>query len=192
MNILLDIIGSTVVGGLILLLLFQINSQSSTNSANILISTFSSRNSVDAGTLLEYDICKLGYRVSSNVITIAEEHKIEFLADLYNDGIPEKILYSLGNVNEVTGTPNPNDCPLYRKVDNSSSKIVSVVRDFNISYFDAAGIDLSYSFLNNQTNRNTIYGTRLYLKFESSDPSEGIYPFIEFKRTIVPKNLYKK
>ncbi|HLG33211.1 MAG TPA: hypothetical protein VI362_09215 [Ignavibacteriaceae bacterium] len=189
MYTLLDILGSTVVGGILYLMLFQVNAQISSTSVSMLTSTFSSRNTVDAGYILEYDISKLGYLVANDFITTAEEHKIEFSSDLDNNGTVENVLYVLGNVNEMTGTMNPNDRPLYRKVANGDTNMVSVLRDFNISYLDSAGNAISYASLNNQTSRNSIRGIHLYLRIESSDPTDGIYPYIEFERRITPKNL---
>jgi len=192
MNGFLDILGSTIIGGLIYLMLFQVNARISTNSSDILIGTFSSRNAVDAGNLLEYDISKIGYRIASDVITIAEEHRLEFWSDLYDSSLALKVYYFLGNTNELTGTTNPNDRPLYRKVDGGNTLMVAVVSDFSITYFDSAHNVINYASLSTQAGRNTIRGTELYCKFESTDPSEGEYPFIEFKRTIFPKNLGRK
>jgi len=192
MGSLLDILGAAIIGGLIYLLLFQFNARISENSSDILISTFSSRNFVDAGNLLEYDISKIGYRIASDFITIAEEDKIEFRSDLYDSDSTLKVYYFLGKTNELTGTTNPNDRPLYRKVSGGDTLMVSVVRDFNITYLDSAHNVMNYSSLNSQTQRNKIRGTKLYCRFESVDPSEGEYPFIEFKRTIFPKNLGRK
>jgi len=189
MNSLLDVIGSSIIGGIMYLLLFQVNSQISMTSIEILQSTFSSRNTVDAVTVLEYDLNKLGYRVAGDFITAAEENKIEFWSDIKNEDSTVKVLYFLGDSTEVSGTINPNDRPLYRRVADGDTQMVSVVRDFKITYLDSAYNKISYASLNNQTNRNKISGTRVYLRIESSQPSEGIYPYIEFKRTIIPKNL---
>jgi len=189
MNSLLDVIGSSIIGGIMYLLLFQVNSQISMTSIEILQSTFSSRNTVDAVTVLEYDLNKLGYRVAGDFITAAEENKIEFWSDIKNEDSTVKVLYFLGDSTEVSGTINPNDRPLYRRVADGDTQMVSVVRDFKITYLDSAYNKISYASLNNQTNRNKISGTRVYLRIESSEPSEGIYPYIEFKRTIIPKNL---
>jgi len=192
MGSILDLLGATIIGGLIYLLLFQLNARISTNSSDILIGTFSSRNAVDAGNLLEHDISKVGYRVANDVITKAEEHKIEFWSDLYDKDSTIKVYYFLGNTNEFTGTTNPNDRPLYRQVGGGDTLMVSVVSDFKIIYFDSAHNVINYASLSTQSERNTIRGTELYCKFESTDPSEGEYPFIEFKRTIFPKNLGRK
>jgi len=189
MNSLLDVIGSSIIGGIMYLLLFQVNSQISMTSIEILQSTFSSRNTVDAVTVLEYDLNKLGYRVAGDFITAAEENKIEFWSDIKNEDSTVKVLYFLGDSTEVSGTINPNDRPLYRRVADGDTQMVSVVRDFKITYLDSAYNKISFASLNNQTNRNKISGTRVYLRIESSEPSEGIYPYIEFKRTIIPKNL---
>jgi len=189
MNSLLDVIGSSIIGGIMYLLLFQVNSQISMTSIEILQSTFSSRNTVDAVTVLEYDLNKLGYRVAGDFITAAEENKIEFWSDINNEDSTVKVLYFLGDSTEVSGTINPNDRPLYRRVADGDTQMVSVVRDFKITYLDSAYNKISFASLNNQANRNKIRGTRVYLRIESSEPSEGIYPYIEFKRTIIPKNL---
>jgi hypothetical protein len=184
----IDIVGSTIIGGIVMLLLFGVNAQISSTSANTIRSTYASRNIIDAAYIIEHDFYKIGYRVNTNIITVAEENKIEFKADLDNDSIPDVVTLYLGTIQEASGTYNPKDRPLYRKI-NTNSQTVSFVREFKVSYLDSIGNEINYSLLTNQTVRDQIYGFEVYIKIESDEPIDGIYPFIEWKRTIIPKNM---
>jgi len=129
--VLIDILGSMVVGGYLLLMLFNINDTTTRNTYNFGGELSVQENLVTTVEVLEYDFRKIGYcedpaalpRPEESAIRYADTSEVIFLTDLMippdydrGDGIVDTIRYYLGPASEASGTPNPNDRILYRKV----------------------------------------------------------------------------
>lgn len=92
---LLDMIGSFIIGGLLLLaimgLFLMMNSSSHSNT----FSHIQQMTATEFGSVLEYDLNKVGYRVQSgNKIVSFDSTGISFFADLNNDGVMDSVTYS--------------------------------------------------------------------------------------------------
>jgi type II secretory pathway component PulJ len=156
---LIDILGSTVIGGLLLLILFRMNDTAVENNYVYSGERIVQQNLVEIVKLLEYDFRKIGYcydwtKLSdpSMIILAATNNRITFLTDFlssanpYGDGIVDTLTYYLGNKSDLTVTPNPNDMILYR-LENQTNLVSSGnakgsnlgVTEFNLTYFDASG-----------------------------------------------------
>jgi hypothetical protein len=66
-----------------------------------------------------------------------------------------------------------------------------------LTYLDSVGNTLNYAYLTTQAQRNQIQGLTILLKVESSatvlkneksSTKEDVYPFVEWRKTIYPKN----
>ncbi|MBX3009284.1 MAG: hypothetical protein KF816_14785 [Melioribacteraceae bacterium] len=156
---LIDILGSTVIGGLLLLILFRMNDTAVENNYLYSGERIVQQNLVEIVKLIEYDFRKIGYCYDwtkladpSMVILAATNNRITFLTDFissanpYGDGVVDTLTYYLGNKSDLTVTPNPNDMILYRL--ENQTKLVSSgkamgsnlgVTEFNLTYFDASG-----------------------------------------------------
>lgn len=151
-QVLLDIVGSVVIGGLLLLTLQRFSNENVANNYKYSGELIVQKNLVEVVRLIEYDLRKIGY--SSNYTAVPERSKsiikadtstIWFLTDLptdttssYGDGILDTVKYSLGSKSELLSTPNPNDRYLYRQVNNSARKTANLgVTKFRLTYFDA-------------------------------------------------------
>jgi hypothetical protein len=160
---LLDIIGSTFIGGTILLILFRMNDSSVENhylnSGELIVQS----NLISIVELLEYDLRKIGYSndwenapMPSKAIIMANDSSITFLTDVptianpLGDGIIDTLKYWTGSPNDadVSRTPNPNDRILYRQVNSEPPFSSNLgVTQFQITYFDALGNTLPISQL---------------------------------------------
>ena len=157
---LIDILGSIIVGGTILLILFRLNDATVENSYNFNGEVIAHQNLVEVVSLLEHDLRMLGYCADftqlpdpTQAIIYASEDSLKFLTDFSNpdldppigDGILDTLLYYVGSPNELTNTPNPDDRILYR-VENHQSPIgVNLgVTNFRLHYFDSFGVPLSF------------------------------------------------
>lgn len=156
---LLDILGSTITGGLLLMILMRMNDASVENNYLYSGERIVQQNIVDVVKLLEYDFRKIGYCADwtkladqSKVIIKADSNRISFLTDIvvsgfpYGDGVPDTIHYYLGPTSELSVTPNPNDRMLYRLVNNTNKIGTTQVKgsnlgvtQFKLTYFDANG-----------------------------------------------------
>ena len=149
--VLLDIIGSTIIGGILLLTLFRMNDTATKNTYNFSGELTLQENLVATVEVLEYDFRKIGYcedpialpRPEQNAILYADTSEIKFLTDLMDepyddpqgDGTLDSIRYYLGPASELSGTPNPNDRKLYRVINGVPTGVNLGVTYFKIRYF---------------------------------------------------------
>ena len=146
----LDLIGSTMVFGSILLIVLRINMSTTENIQMYRADLMVQQNLVEITRLLEYDFKKIGYCKDpskipdpSQAIRYADSVRIRFLTDFptianpQGDGILDSLTYYVGSVSEASATPNPNDRLLYR-VENDAEPIgVNLgVTEFDLRYFD--------------------------------------------------------
>lgn len=156
---LIDILGSTIIGGLLLLILFRMNDSAINNNFTYTGERIVQQNLVEIVRLLEHDFRKIGYcydwkkiKDQSLVILNATSTRITFLTDFvtaanpYGDGVLDTLTYYLGTTSTLNVTPNPNDKLLYR-LENNTNKIMTAnvsgsnlgVTEFNLTYFNASG-----------------------------------------------------
>jgi len=149
--VIIDILGSMVIGGILLLILFQMNDNATQNTYNFSGELAVQQNLVTTVEVLEYDFRKIGYcedpqalpNPEENAILLADTNRIRFLTDVmeppYNnphgDGTLDIIEYRLGPATELSGTQNPNDKILYRIVNGVSKGVNLGITEFKIKYF---------------------------------------------------------
>lgn len=148
---LLDIIGSIVIGGFLLLMVFGVHDSTIRNTYGFSGELVVQENLVAAAEVLEYDFRKIGYcenpaalpNPGQNAILYADTSEIEFLTDVMigpdydgGDGTVDTIHYYLGPTSELSGTSHPGDRILYRIVNGSSPAGVNLgITYFRIRYF---------------------------------------------------------
>jgi len=150
MNILLDLLGSTLIAGILFLLIFKLNVY--TSNANY-YSDNELRLQQNVKTLAEVinnDFRKIGYNYNGTAIVTAQPRRIKFYADMdapgtFGHGIVDFVEYYLGDSTEATGTANQRDKVLYRVINNTDTlggPTLGLV-DLKFSYLDAQGIQTS-------------------------------------------------
>ncbi len=155
----LDIIGSVIAGGFLLLILARTNGNAIQNTYNNNSDLITQQNLSAVVQLLENDFRKIGYCGDwtkagqfdpTKAIIYADSSSIKFLGDVNNDGTMDTIYYYEGPTSELSGTPNPNDRILYRSItstnasDNSLIKSGSMgITQFNLTYYDDFGNQVS-------------------------------------------------
>ena len=143
-SVILDILGSTIVGGILMLSLFRINDTAVENA-------YTGNGELTAQTslativqILEYDFRKIGYCADwnkipnpSQAIISADSTQIKFLTDVDFDGNVDSIKYYLGPTSELTNSPNPRDRYLYRVVNTEAPVGVNLgVTQFRLNFFN--------------------------------------------------------
>lgn len=151
---LIDILGSTIVGGMLLMILFRINDAAIENTFTYGSDLLVQQNLVSAVELLEHDFRKIGYCKDwskipdpSKAIIEADSTSIKFLTDVavtvalqQGDGIVDTLSYYLGPASELTATGNPRDRLLYRKVNGEAPLSANLgITRFRLDYFNALG-----------------------------------------------------
>lgn len=185
----LDVVGSFIIGGIIILILVNLNLFISSSSQENLYTNIVQENLSTTTEIFEHDFYRMGSAVAGSKIALADSNAIKFYGDENDNGSADTLYYYLGSTAQLTATPNPDDRIMYRVLNNASPLPTTTLNDFKLSYFDSAGNQINYSALNNQTQRDNIKSIEIYLKVESSQAVDGVYQAAEWRRTIFPKNL---
>lgn len=175
---LLDILGSTMIGGMLLLILLRMNDNAIQNNYVYGGEVIVQEGLVEAVSIIEYDFRKIGYcqdytkiPIPSKSILNADSNSIEFLTDLavpgtfpQGDGILDTLRYELGPTSELTGTVNPRDRILYRIVNNETRNGSNIgITEFRLTYFDALGNTINFPI----TQPREIYTMQIDIKLEN-------------------------
>jgi len=149
---LLDIVGSIVIGGYLLLLLGRLNGSANANTYSYSEELTLQQNLAAVAEIVEYDFRKIGYCKNftaisdpSKSIIMADSNKIKFLTDVNRDGIVDTMYYYLGQASELTATKNPRDRMLYRVINSQAPKSANLgITEFRIVYMDVNNDTISF------------------------------------------------
>lgn len=170
----MDIIGSMVIGGFLLLMGLRLNAQASEMS-NVYTSNLLLQQSITSVVaIVEEDFKKIGYCKNwrlipdpSKAIRIAEASRIRFWTDVGNDGTLDSITYYIGSPIQLVSTPNPRDRYLYRQVNTMTPVSMNLgVTQFAFKYFDAENDALAFPV----TDPRLVYFMQISLAVESGFP----------------------
>lgn len=182
MSVLLDIFASTIIGGLIMLMLlnfniFQSNTRFSSDSELQL-----QQNAKTLAEIINYDLRKIGYEYSNTSFVEADSERISFFSDIDRNGSVDLVSYFLGDTSEPNETTNPNDRILYRVVNSDTIKGPSLgLTKAKFSYLDEIFVET--------TTFSDIKYVRAELWIESIEPVGEEYLFTYWEITINPRNL---
>jgi hypothetical protein len=154
----IDIVGSFLIGGTLMLILWRLNDATTENTYNYSGELSLQQNLATVAMVIEYDFRKIGYCADWNkipdptkAIVLADSNKIKFLTDIATtsdpegDGIVDTMYYYLGPASELTETENPRDRILYRVVNNETPKGSNMgVTQFKMVYFNALGDTIDF------------------------------------------------
>jgi len=190
MGYLLDIVGSFIIAGMVIMILLAVNINNNASSSVILFTTIEQQKVTDVSELIEYDFYKIGYRIQDEKIAIADSNEIKFYTDIYNDNLVDSVHYYLGETFDLTVTTNPNDRLLHRRRNDTDSLSTAIpVVDFNLTYFDSIGNTLDYASLTSSGVRELIKSIKIEITVESDEMYDEQYRASEWKKKISPKNL---
>ena len=177
----IDIIGSIIVGGLLMLILFRTNSSAVENTYNYGNDLNAQQSLEIISRVIDYDFAKIGYcnyngqfPDYTKAIKYADSTNFEFYADMNNDKVLDSVYYNLGSTSQLSKTPNPNDRILYRTVYLNTGPEVTPftgITVFKLSYYDTTGNLMSFPI----THPENISRIVVYLKTESAAPIDGAY-----------------
>jgi hypothetical protein len=151
-NVILDIIGSIIIAGILMLSIFRVNNSSTEDlyrgSGNLVAQT----NLATVVQILETDFRRIGYcadwkkiPVPTEAILNADSAGIRYLTDVDKDGNVDTMYYYFDPITDIPGTPNPRDRFLYRVVNGETPVGVNLgVTQFSLEYFNALGSKLSF------------------------------------------------
>lgn len=185
MDTIIDLIGATVIAGLVMLGIANLNVYSSQmrfkSDSDLKLQT-------DAKTISEIlgnDLRKIGYGNSGTSIITAGEKEIKFYADIDSNNVVDIISYSLSDSNTVV-SENPNERILYRTVNSDTSKGPSLgMTNLKFTYKDANGN------LTSDTAMIKYIKAEIWVQSSSKVNENGTDKFIStyWELTINPRNI---
>jgi type II secretory pathway component PulJ len=178
---LLDIVGSVIIGGLILLILFRLNNSATANLYNSYSEATVQQSIVSVVQVLESDFRKIGYCKDWNkipdptkAILYADTSKFVFLTDIDNDGNVDTLDYYLGPTSMLSNTPNPRDRLLYRVVNNETPRSANVgLTEFKITYYNSLGDTIKTLPLTSNTGQ--IHTIQIDVETQNSEAMDSTY-----------------
>ena len=195
----IDLVGSILIGGVIMLILFRMNSSAVENVYNNGGELSLQQNLSVTAKVLEDDFRKIGFCSDwvkipdpSKSILLADSSRIRFLTDIDKDGSGpdgnvDTLLYALGPTSELAATPNPRDRFLYRIINSETPKGINLgVTQFKLIYFDALGDTIDYPV----TTPSEVYTIEINLTVENTSGYNEQYSSAFWRQIrLVARNL---
>jgi len=135
----LDILGSMIIGGLLLLVALRMNDQATANTFQSQEQLTVQQNITSLINNIESDFRKIGYCANPdaipqnfNLIPYGNTTDIKFLVDLNKDGSVDTVEWYLGT---TATSPNPNVRTLYRKVTYSNGTVYNYFSNLGVTLF---------------------------------------------------------
>ena len=178
----LDIMGSVIIAGLMVIMLMKFNIYQSTTKFASDSELQMQQNSKTLAEIIDHDFRKIGYDYDSTSIVQADSERVSFFSDIDRNGSIDFVSYFLGDTSEVTETTNPNDRILYRVVNSDTISGPSLgLTKAKFSYLDEVYTET--------TTLSDIKYVRAELWVESIEPVGEEFIFTYWELTINPRNL---
>jgi len=184
MSYYLDIVGSVIIGGLLLLAVMS----SYTNVSQVALDSsveLTVQENLDEWTeIIQHDFRKIGYHVPNPAwaVQACDSTSITFMADVDNNGTIDSVSYFLGTPDQVPGTENPNDRALYRQVSGQPTTGGSLgLTDFRLLFYDNSG--------NPTWTPSDVKAVEVFIQVESPFAVDSTYERSNWRSVIHPLNL---
>lgn len=190
MWVIIDIIGATLIVGIILMAIFGMNMNLNQATYNKTFSLITQTNCVTLARMFEYDLLKIGYHVPKDSaytppknlsILGAKSDSIVIRADLRDAGTINTVSYYVGQPSALGTTKNPRDRMLYR------------VEDGNVIAANIGLTSLTFKYYNKDefatTAVESIRSINIKFTVESPEPVDTTYAAAFWQKKLYPKNL---
>lgn len=153
MSTLLDILNSTIIGGIIILMVLTVLDTRQSFFLAFNDDLIVQQNLTALSRTLEYDLKKIGFAIPEDeqVVMQADSTVFKFRGDIDKNWQADTLEYYTGSTSELASTANPRDRFLYRKVNGlpASGFNVGLVTDFLFEYLNQDGQVLDTSIPSN-------------------------------------------
>ena len=181
MSVMIDIIGSLIIIGVVMLSIFGLTGNLNQASYNKSFSLVAQTNAVTLARMLEYDIDKIGYHVKPAMFTAAPDD-IKFKAVLVYGGVTvNTVRYYISSTSVLGNTKNPRDRVLYREEDGKTIAANLGVTTLSFSYYNNDGFTTSAL--------DSIKSIHVKFTVESPAPVDTTYAALSWEKRFYPKNL---
>lgn len=178
------IVGSFITGGILLISILALNLNLFRNANQTTMDMMSMNNVKTIVEVVDHDFTKIGYGVSTNIISTADSNHITYQSDINNDGTINTVSWRFNPTQANTQTPNPNDFTLQRIVDGNVTNLGLEVTDFSLSYFTMDGTST--------TNLDSIRQVKVNVTCQAPARYDGRYTDSVWEKTYIPINFFLK
>lgn len=185
MNIMLDIIGSTVIAGMIIAMVFTVN-------GNVGMQTYIGggmfhvqTEAMQLARIMEFEVYKAGYRTPSPKILIADSSRFKFRGDIDNDGTIDVVEFTLGEL--VATTQNPTDHKLTYTFNGQQMFISYSATMFQLTYYNRRDSLLVTPVTGAQVD--SIRAIKIRLNLQTPQMMNNAYIEAYYEKLIYPRNL---
>lgn len=189
MQSLYDVLGSMMIGGIILLMLLQFNATVMEGAAAQTFTSIVQSNLTAMADLVEYDFRKIGYLatgVADSAVVYADSNKITFKGDIDDNGTLDVVTYAFDR-NKASGHQNPRSRILYRTKSGSPTQDINLgLTRFRLVYYDKNNVLIA---ANPVPDPSSVRSIRVTMDVESTAPYDTTYQGATWTRTIAPKNI---
>ncbi len=193
MTVMLDIIGATVLVGMLMMTIMSVNINVSDQNFKGLSEYHIHTELIQLSRIIEFDFYKMGYRIQGpGKICIADTSHIKYYTDLYDvNGEKDSIEYNLAYL--VTSTPNPVDRALYRYENTTRVWINYSVIQFRLKYFNAneqpMTTPVTGAYLDSIKSVRVLLTLQSPIPFDTARIGGSAYAGTYYQKQIYPRNL---
>lgn len=190
----LDIVGSAIIFGVLLLTVARVQENLNTTMYQNTYNLITQTTAINIARQMEYDFTKIGYRVTGQRISRADTTAIAFNGAMTYGGVVDSIAYTLGE-DDATST-NPRDYVLNRYSRLSGITIPQRIglSVFYLTYFDTTNAEITQP-ITTVAQLNAIRSINVRMRFESRDPlpqvgaDTSVYFAVNWEKLIYARNL---
>jgi hypothetical protein len=186
----LDIIGSIIIGGVVMLMVLNVNTNYVTLQGKQTLSKVVQTNATTAAEVLEYDFRKIGYRVTDSLkLKVVTSDKITALGDFDDNGVVDSLTYYIDNITPVYSSPNnTNIRMLYRVFNNQPAMPINLgFTQFRLWYFDS--LESETIVRSNIRSIKVAFQFESPYKYEVTTQYDTSFYSLYWERIVKPKNL---
>ncbi len=189
MSIILDLIGSAVLVGTLMMSILGVQINMTTETAKSTMEYHAQTEIIQLARIVEFDFYKIGYDVNSGrKIATADSTRLKFKTNLWNvAGATDSVEYILGGY--VTSSVNPRDRVLTRYENITGVLINYSITNFRLTFYNSRDSLLALPITGNRLD--SIKSIRVYLTLESPMPlgDDSTYASGYYSKLIHPRNL---
>ena len=196
-NTILDVIGSIMIAGVLMLSIFRLQNSSTEDLYRGTGNLTAQTNLATVVQILENDFRCIGYcadweqiPVPTDAILYADSLSIQFLTDVDRNGIIDTMRYFFDPLTDITSTPNPRDRYLYRTVNvETPVKVNMGVTQFKMEFYNSLGTKLNFPI----ADPREIYSMQIDITVEDVAAYDEQYQTIFWRQIrMAARNLYNR
>ena len=196
-NVILDIIGSSIIAGILMLSIFRLSNNSTEDLYRGTGNLTAQTNLATVVQILENDFRRIGYcanwqqiPVPTEAILQADSLGIRYLTDVDQNGIIDTMHYYFDPVTDIPSTPNPRDRFLYRTINNDTPVDVNLgVTQFKMEFYNSLGTKLNFPIV----DPREIFSMQIDITVEDVAAYNQQYQTIFWRQIrMAARNLYNR